>query len=107
MTVYFLGAGTTLPAASWIATRRQSDATKRTDLAFDVTSHADVFILFTKQVAVPAWITAAGFTDTGVTGQWRDNTPKLVDYSLYTRSAAAGTHVTLAPTAVDNVVLVK
>jgi beta-galactosidase len=157
MTVYYLGAGTTLPAdgsakvanltssngpayfiddpifdqrpftlnydgtgdnafdvvpaaaagASFIATKRQSDSTKLTNLAFDMTASADLFIMFTSQSPVPAWIAAAGFADTGVTGQWRDNTPKLVNYALYKRSVVAGDHVALQPTAIDYVVLVK
>ena len=93
--------------ASWIATKRQSDSTKLTKLAFDVTTNASLYIMFTSQSSVPSWITAAGFTDTGVTGQWRDNTPKLVKYSLYKRGAVAGDHVALQPTAIDYVVLVK
>jgi len=93
--------------ASFIATKRQSDSAKLTNLAFDMTASADIFIMFTSQSSVPAWITAAGFADTGVTGQWRDNTPKLVKYSLYKRSVVAGDHVALTPTAIDYVVLVK
>jgi beta-galactosidase len=93
--------------ASWIATRRQSDSTALTNLAFDVTATADLFIMFTKQASTPSWVTTAGFTDTGVTGQWRDNTPKLVATSLFKRSVAAGTHVSLQPTAIDYVVLIK
>jgi hypothetical protein len=93
--------------ASWIATKRQSDATKRTDLAFDLLNGADVFIMFTKQSSIPAWITRSGFADTGTAGQWRDNTLKLVDFSLYKRTFAAGSHVTLATSAIDYVVLVK
>jgi hypothetical protein len=93
--------------ASWIATKRQSDSTKLTNLAFNLTANADLFIMFTSQASVPAWITAAGFTDTGVTGQWRDNAPKLVNYALYKRSVVAGDHVTLQPTAMDYVVLIK
>jgi hypothetical protein len=100
-----------LPAAvlgaSWIATKRQSDAAKRTDLAFDLNAAADVFILFSKQTTVPAWIVAAGFTDTGTTGQWRDNDLKLVPTALYKHSFAAGAHVALASSAIDYVVLVK
>ena len=93
--------------ASWIATKRQSDPLKRTDLAFDLPNGADVYILFTKQPAAPAWITGAGFADAGAAGKWRDNTPKLVDCSLYKRTFAAGSHVTLATSAIDYVVLVK
>jgi beta-galactosidase len=96
-----------LAGAKWIATKRQSDSAKLTNLAFDMTASADLFIMFTSQSTVPSWITAAGFTDTGVTGQWRDNTPKLVKYALYKRSVVAGEHVALQPTAIDYVVLVK
>jgi beta-galactosidase len=98
---------TAVAGASWIATKRQSDAAKRTNLAFDLASGADLFIMFTKQSSPPAWVTAAGFADTGVTGTWRDNSPQLVTYSLYYRSVAAMTHVTLQPTTMDYVVLVK
>jgi hypothetical protein len=93
--------------ASWIATKRQSDATKRTNLAFDMTADADLYIMFTNPGSSPAWVTSAGFADTGVTGRWRDNSPKLVNYALYKRSVVAGDRVTLQPTAMDYVVLVK
>jgi hypothetical protein len=93
--------------ASWITTRRQSDPAKRTDLAFDLPAGADVFILFTRQATIPSWITAAGFADSGVTGQWRDNTMKLVDYLLYKRTLSGGAHVALASSAIDYVVLIK
>jgi beta-galactosidase len=96
-----------LAGASFIATRRQSDAAKRTDLAFDLPAGADVFIMFTRQASVPSWITAAGFADSGVTGQWRDNSVKLVDYLLYRRTFASGAHVALATSAIDYVVLIK
>jgi len=92
---------------SWIATRRQSDATKRTDLAFDLPSGADVFIMFTKQASVPGWIAAGGFSDTGTSCRWRDNSPQLVDCQLYKQSLPPGSHVSLATTNIDYVVLVK
>ena len=101
----------TLPAAivgaSWVATRRQSDAAKRTDLAFDLATAANVFILITKQATVPSWITSAGFTDTGTTGQWRDNDLKLVSTALYKHTFAAGAHVKLTSSAIDYVVLIE
>ncbi|MDP9002150.1 MAG: hypothetical protein M3O46_18820, partial [Myxococcota bacterium] len=93
--------------ASFIATRRQSDPTKRTDLAFDLPSGGDVFVMFTRQTAPPAWVTSGGLTDTGATGQWRDNTPKLVDYSLYKKTFPPAAHVSFATSAIDYVVLVK
>ena len=96
-----------IAGASWIATRRQSDPAKRTNLAFDLPGGADVFIMFTTQATVPAWITGAGFSDTGIVGQWRDDSPKLVGYSLYKRTVAAGAHLTLASSAIDYVVLFK
>ena len=97
----------TIAGASWISTRRQSDATKRTDLAFDLPTGADVYVMFTAQSAAPAWITGASFADTGVTGQWRDNSLKLVPYSLYEHTFASGSHVSLATSAIDYVVLIK
>jgi hypothetical protein len=50
---------------------------------------------------------ADGFTDTGAPCRWRDNTPRLVDCSLYKRTLGAGAHVSLATTNIDYVVLVK
>ena len=93
--------------ASWITTKRQSDATKRTDLAFDLPHGADVYVMFTKQATPPTWITGAGFVDTGAAGKWRDNSPALVDYALFKKTFAAGAHAALATTAIDYVVLVK
>ena len=61
----------------------------------------------TKQSATPAWISAAGFTDTGVSGKWRDNNLKLVDYKLYKKSVASGARVSLGSSAIDYVVLIK
>jgi beta-galactosidase len=93
--------------ASFVSTKIQSDPAKRTDLAFDLPNGADVFVMFTKQPAAPAWISGAGFTDTGAAGRWRDNSPKLVDYSLYKKTFPAGAHVALTTSAIDYVVLVR
>jgi hypothetical protein len=93
--------------ARWITTKRQSDAAKRTDLAFDLRTGADVFLMFTKQPTAPAWITGAGFVDTGVTGKWRDNSLALVDFALYKKTFAAASHVSLTTSPIDYVVLVK
>ena len=93
--------------ASWVATRRQSDPNKTTKIAFDLTAAANIYIMTTKQSATPAWIGAAGFTDTGVSGRWRDNDLKLVDYKLYKKSVASGARVSLGSSAIDYVVLIK
>jgi beta-galactosidase len=93
--------------ASWIATKRQSDPAKTTGLAFDLRAAASVYVMATKQSRTPAWITSAGFTDTGVTGRWRDNNLKLVSYKLYKKAFASGAHVSLGSSAIDYVVLIK
>lgn len=93
--------------ASWITTRRQSDSTKRTNLAFDMNSAGDVYVMATKQSATPSWISAAGLVDTGASGKWRDNNLRLVDFKLYKKTFSAGAHVSLASSAIDYVVLVK
>ena len=48
-----------------------------------------------------------GFTDTGVTGTWRDNLLDLVPYALYRRTVPAGSFVHIPDAAVDYVVLLK
>jgi hypothetical protein len=52
------------------------------------------------------WITGADFSDTGASCRWRDNSPKLVDCQLYSRSFPGGAHVSLATSEIDYVVLV-
>jgi hypothetical protein len=96
-----------LAGARWIATRRQSLAA--TGLSFQVKDRGplDVYVLFTRQSAVPAWITAAGFAATGVSGTWRDNAMNPVPYDLYRKTFPAGAAVSLAGSAIDFVVLMK
>lgn len=94
-------------ATGWIATKRQSDAAKTSSISFDLAADADVYIMFTKQASTPSWITEAGFTDTGVTGRWRDNTIKLVDFQLFKQSFAAGSHLDLGSSPIDFVILLK
>ena len=54
-----------------------------------------------------SWIAGGGFSDTGAPCRWRDNSPKLVDCQLYEKSFPAGSHVSLATTNIDYVVLMK
>jgi hypothetical protein len=61
--------------------------------------------MVTKPATMTAWL--SGFTDTGVTGVWRDNSLALVPYALYGREAGGGDQVSLEGAAVDFVVLVK
>jgi beta-galactosidase len=97
-----------LAGAGWIATRRQSDPARTTGLAFDVPAGAEVFVMFTgSAAAAPSWLGAAGFSDTGVSGRWRDNDLALVPYALFEKTVPAGGHVTLAGSPLDYLVLVK
>src|SRR5262249_103273 len=93
--------------AGWIATKRQSDPAKASNISFDLTADADVYIMFTRQASVPQWIFGAGFTNTGATGKWRTNALHLVDYQLFTRSYPAGTHVALGSSPIDFLIIVK
>ncbi len=63
--------------------------------------------MFTRQATTPPWIIAAGFSDTGISGKWRDNSIKLVDYQLYKTSFAAGTHVALGSSPIDFIIIIK
>jgi len=96
-----------LTGAGWIATKRQSNASNTTNLTFDLPAGGTVYILFTNQGTVPSWITSAGFTDTTITGKWRDNNLSLVDYQLFKRTYPGASHVALGSTPIDFVVLVK
>ena len=100
-----------LTNARWIATKRQSDAASTANLSFTIntvpTAGADVFIMFTGQPSVPAWITAAGFTNTAITGMWRDNALNRVVYQLFKKTYTPGSTVSLGSSAIDFVVLVN
>ncbi len=92
--------------AGWIATKRQSDSDLAARLAFSVSKDADVYVMFTRQVAAPSWI-ASGFHDTGAVGKWRDNRLQLVEYQLFKRACKAGERLELGGTPLDFVTLVK
>jgi beta-galactosidase len=94
-------------AVGWVTTARQSDPTKASNISFDLTADADVYLMFTKQAVTPAWIVESGFTDTMISGQWRNNDIKLVDYQLYKRTFTAGSHVDLGSSAIDFLIIVK
>lgn len=94
-------------AVGWIATKRQSNPAQTSSISFDLTADADVYIMFTKQTSTPLWIMDAGFTDTQVSGQWRDNNIKLVEYQLYKQSYPAGAHVDLGSSSMDFAVIIK
>lgn len=96
----------TLDETTWIATRRVTKAGQNTSLSFKVTRDATVFVMATQMAAAPAFL--SGFTKTGDTGLlWRDNNLNLIPTELYSRSAPAGTTVTIGLPDRDMVVLLK
>jgi hypothetical protein len=53
-------------------------------------------------------VTNAGFTDTGVTGQWHDDTAALVPAKVYSKCVASGGSVSFSgTTSIDSVVMLK
>ncbi len=99
-----------LNGAHWIATGRMSKPDNRTKLAFRIAPDAgpmDVFVMLTPGPEQPKFVTDAGFSDTGITGTWRDNAMDLVPFALYRRTVPAGGPVHLVGATRDYVVLVK
>ncbi len=96
-----------LDGASWIATRRLSDPANETKLRFTAVRDVDVFVMAAGSESMPALLTEAGFTDGGVTGEWRNDLRTLVPYRLYRRRVARGEAVNLGQASIDYLVLVK
>lgn len=95
-----------LEGADWITFSRPSAAAAQATLSFTLApsrEQTDVFLMLTAAPG-PA---PSGWTDTGVTGTWRDNALNLVPYALYRRTFAAGEAVSIPPLATDYVVLLK
>jgi beta-galactosidase len=96
-----------LAGARWISTRRQSQTPTGLSFAIKDRAGADVFILASRQASPPAWLAAAGFSASGISGAWRDNGMNLVPYDVYGKRFPAGASVSLAGSAIDFVVLVR
>ncbi len=96
-----------LAGAEWITLGRPA-ASAQTTLSFTLapgSGQTDLFLMLTQpshSISVPD-----GWTDTGVTGTWRDNALNLVSYALYRRTAAAGEAVLVPPLGTDYLVLLK
>lgn len=94
--------------ARWIATHRLSKPEHRTDLSFVVGPvEVEVFLMATAGGPPPARWLKVGFSDTGVTGVWRDNDLRLVGYRLLRNSCPPGAKVTVPGATWDYLVLVK
>ncbi len=97
-----------LEGAEWITFSRPPEASAQAALSFALApggGQTDVFLMLTaisRPLSIPP-----GWTDTGVTGTWRDNALNLVPYALYRRTFAAGEAVLVPPIAADYVVLLK
>ncbi len=102
-----------LQGARWITTGRLSKPANRTALAFTLAPDAapvDVFLMLTPPSlpsAAPPPGFLSGWTDTGVTGTWRDNDENLVPYALYRQTLPGGATLRLPGATLDYVVLVK
>jgi hypothetical protein len=94
-------------ADGWIATKRQSDASQASTLSFTLATSGEVYVMFSKQAGVPAWLSAAGFVNSGASGQWRDNDLLLTDCQVHQKRVEAGASVALGGSAVDFLVVVK
>ena len=98
-----------LEGAEWITFSRPATASAQTTLSFTLAPNSgqtDVFLMRTQASPGPVLV-PAGWTETGVSGTWRDNALNLVPYALYRRTFAAGEAVSVPPIAADYVVLVK
>ncbi len=94
--------------AAWIATRRLSKREARTTLAFTLGAPgAAVFVMASASDALAGSLAAAGFSDTGVGGRWRDDALALVPFRVFRREAGPGERVSVPAATADYVVLVK
>jgi beta-galactosidase len=96
--------------AQWITTGRMSKPQNKSALSFRIapdTGPMDVFVMLTPGQVLPKFVLDAGFTDTGITGTWRDNQMTLVPYALYRKTVLPGGRVHLDGDTRDYVVLVK
>ncbi|MGI4788210.1 MAG: hypothetical protein ACRYFS_05100, partial [Janthinobacterium lividum] len=98
-----------LSGVSWITFSRPAKLSAQPSLSFTLAATAaptDVFLMLTSapnlRLPIPA-----GWTDTGVTGTWRDNKLNLVPYALYRRTFTSGQTVQIPALGQDYVVLLK
>jgi hypothetical protein len=114
--------------AAWIATRRLSDPTRKTDLSFRINPRskgATVYVMFStgsyptvtlkkpNEAIVTAAadfsksLAAAGFKNTGEQAVWRDQDLERAHAALWSRMLKAGETMTLPGETLDYVILVK
>lgn len=97
-----------IEGAKWIALRRAMKPGQETDLTFQLTRPATVFVMATKGVKAPSFLAAAGFSKIISPGLvWRDNNLMLVSAEIYSRPASAGEVIHLPQADRDEIVLLK
>jgi hypothetical protein len=111
--------------ASWIATRRLSDAKMKTDLSFRLNQNATIYVLYsigtfpeitlrkpneemqkTAEMLKEA-LSAAGFRDTGINTTWRGHDCVLAHCVLWSRPSKASETITIPGQTLDYVILIK
>ena len=99
-----------LSGASWITLGRPTKTGAQTAISFTLAPDAgptDVFLMQTAASPAHSLHIPPGWTDTNVTGTWRDNLLNLVPYTLLRRTVSSGQAVTIPACASDFLVLVK
>jgi hypothetical protein len=101
-----------LPAAiedaKWIALRRVTKPEQATDLSFQLTRPATIFVMATRTEAAPDFLAGAGFKEVALPELvWRDNNLMLVSAQLFSRYAAAGEVINLAKFDRNAIVMLK
>lgn len=112
-------------SAAWIATKRLSDEKNKTDLAFQVTKQAIIYVMYsTGQFPVHTLIDTdesmmnnakalklnlneVGFHDTGIQTVWRQHDLWLVNCELMKRDVKPGEEIVIKGHTLDYVVLIK
>jgi beta-galactosidase len=95
-----------LAGSGWIATRRLSKPENRTELSFEAAKDARVLVMRSDAPAPKAWL-AAGFRESDIRGEWRDDSLRLVPFRVFSRAAKAGERIVVAGETRDYVVLVR
>jgi beta-galactosidase len=93
-----------LAGAAWITTPRLGRPEHRTELSFRLRRDADVFVV---SGAAGGRFPGAPFVETEITGNWRDDTLRLVPFRVSRLEARAGDRVRVPAAGRDYVVLVK
>lgn len=97
-----------IAGARWIATRRTTSHGKETDLSFQVTRPATIFVVATKMDRRPDLGSDSGFQEVATSDfRWRNNELQLVPAQLFSRQAAGGEVLHFPQSDRDQIVLLR